>query len=105
MTLTVAAVKSDHNMTYRHELRSSPQAQRLKPGQCFVAFNSLLTIARIIDFMGGIHDYYAPDGEQFDTQMLSNMMQKGIGVEFTIDKKKAKQLESRDGAGEISKAA
>ncbi len=65
-----------------HDLREGLHAQRLKRGQCIVAFNVARTMARIIDCEWGVHNYYESAG--FNLQRLSEMMQRGFYVTLDV---------------------
>jgi hypothetical protein len=82
MICKVVAVIQDWNMNLKHELRESPTALNLKSGQCIVAINTRRNMARVICSEGGVHDYYADQGVKFDVGELSQMMQRGIGLEL-----------------------
>lgn len=87
MKCTVVHVEQGWNMSFKHDLRTSPRVEKLKPAECLVAFNVAETMARIIDCEGGVHDYYAPEGVKFDVKTLSDMMLRGIGIELEVRKR------------------
>lgn len=88
MKCKVVHVQDGWNMSFTHELRTSPRAEKLKSGECIVAINVAETIARVIDCEGGVHNYYAPEGVKFDVKTLSDMMLRGIGIELEVAPKR-----------------
>ena len=84
MRIRVAHVEAEWDMRRKHALREGTRAIRLKQGQCLVAFNRRLTMARIIDSEGGVHDYYADRGVKFDLEVLAEMMLRGFTVELDV---------------------
>ena len=79
-TVKIVDIREEHDMRWKHYLRESLPVRRLKPGEVIVCFNRALTQARIVDHMGGIHDYWSDDLEPFDIEMITEYMQKGINV-------------------------
>ena len=49
MRIKVVHVERGWDMRRKHDLREGLHAQRLKRGQCLVAFNVARTMARVID--------------------------------------------------------
>ena len=86
MRVKVVHVESEWDMRKKHALRESRKANRLTRGQCLVAFNGALTMARIIDSEGGVHDYYADRGVKFDLAVLKEMIQQGFAVDLDVGK-------------------
>jgi len=78
-----------------HALRGDRRAIALKRGEALVAFNRKLTIARIIDCVGGVHTYYAEPKTVFDIQTLSELVDRGFWMQLTVGgqaRKTAKKL-------------
>ncbi len=63
-----------------HKLRKHRKAKKLKSGDCIVAFNKASTMARIIDWKGGVHTYYAEPRQVFDLDALKRLVGSGFGV-------------------------
>lgn len=85
LILRIDKIFTAWDMRARWELRNHRSAQKLQRGHCIVAFNRSETIARIITKSrpeGAEHNYYAPVGSKFDLDLLSDMMEHGIGVEL-----------------------
>ena len=91
VSLTIARVIDGWDMRMRHALREKA-LKGLKHGQCFVALNGRRTMARIIDCVGGVHDFYADPGMRFDMQTLSQMCVQGFKVKLTGVMKYDKKL-------------
>ncbi len=79
----ITTVLRGWDMRARHKARLKWMA-RLRPGQAVVLFNGRLTIARIIDAAGGVHDYYTQDSERFDEGSLYNMVERGLHVSLVV---------------------
>ena len=75
------------DMRRKHDLREGLHAQRLKRGQCIVAFNVALTMARVIDSEWGVHDYYEDAG--FNLERLGEMMERGFYVQLDVGRHEA----------------
>ena len=86
MKVKVIHVESNWDMRRKHALRESRRAKKLERGQCLVAFNAALSMARIIDSEGGVHDYYADRGVKFDLVSLRAMVRDGFAVELDVGK-------------------
>ena len=84
MRIKIVHVEPGWDMRLKHALREGIRAQRLKPGQCLVAFNRALTQARIIDCEGGVHDYYADQGVEYDLEELAAQLKRGLFVELEV---------------------
>lgn len=72
------------DMRSKLELLQSRKAKALKRGQCIVAINGAQTIARVVDYVGGLHEYRAREGEQFSLGAITDLMRQGIGLELNI---------------------
>lgn len=81
-SLSIARVVDGWDMRMRHSLREKA-LKGLKHGQCLVALNGKHTLARVIDNVGGVHDYYADPGQRFNIDAVSQMMQMGVKVKLT----------------------
>ena len=86
MRVKVLHVVKAWDMRKKHALREGIRAAKLKRGQCLVAFNRALDMARIIDSEGGVHDYYADKGEQFDLQAVRGRMERAMFVDLDVGK-------------------
>lgn len=64
-----------------HALRTHKLTKRLRQGSCIVAFNNKQSMARIIDWAGGVHSYYAAQGEVFDLDSLREL----VNAAFYVD--------------------
>lgn len=80
MRVQVVSIETDWDMHLKTSLRESYKAAHLKHGQCLVAFNGFRTMARVIDYEGGVHDYYTPRNNPFDIDALAIRMRNGLGV-------------------------
>lgn len=91
-SLSIARVVDGWDMRVRHSLRDKA-LKGLKYGQCLVALNGKRTMARVIDCVGGVHDYYADPGMRFDMETLSQMLTQGFKVRLTGIVKYSRELE------------
>lgn len=82
VSLAIVRVIDGWDMRRRHKLREKSM-KGLKYGQCVVALNGRHSMARVIDCVGGVHDYYADDGMRFDMQTVSQMMTQGLKLKLT----------------------
>ncbi len=82
MRIKVVHVLKGWDMRRLHDLREGLHAQRLKPGQCIVAFNVARTMCRVIDAEWGTHTYYESAG--FNLERLAELMKSGLFVELDI---------------------
>lgn len=89
MKVKVVHVIQDWDMRVRHKLRDGRKGSSLKRGQCLVAFNRSRNMARIIDAVGAVHDYYADKGEEYDLELLAKHLQAGLYVELQIGRHEA----------------
>ena len=80
--LRITRIIETWDMRKRHVLRK--RFMNLNAGEVLLAFNSAQTIARFIDCEGGSHDYYAPKGELFDVDSLTDMVSNGIHVRLEV---------------------
>ena len=99
MKVRVVHVTKAWDMRKKHALREGLRAARLKRGQCLVAYNKALTMARIIDCEGGVHDYYADPGELFDHDSLVRRMKRAFNVDLDVGRH-----ESLHGAAQLRAA-
>ena len=67
-----------------HKLRS--KHRQLPQGSCLIAFNNSQTMARIIDWRGGVHTYYANEREIFDLDTLTVLVKAVFYIELTPGK-------------------
>jgi hypothetical protein len=84
-SVKVMTVLRGWDMRARHKARHQ-WMKRLRAGQCVVLFNGALTIARIIDAAGGVHDYYTAEREKFDEGSLYNMVERGLHLSLAVGK-------------------
>jgi hypothetical protein len=82
-SVRVVSVLRGWDMRARHKARHQ-WMRRLRAGQAVVLFNGALTIARIIDAAGGVHDYYTADKERFDEGSLYNMVERGLHLSLVV---------------------
>ena len=87
------------DMRRKHALREGEKARALKRGQCLVAFNRALTMARIIDCEGGVHDYYADQGVEYDLATVADQLMRGLFVDLDVGRH-----ESRAGVAKLRAA-
>lgn len=102
MTLKIVQVVRGWDMRKVHELRESIRARALQPGQCIVAVNNALDMARIIDCEGGVTNRYADVGEEFDLAGIAAQMQRGLGVDMDTGRHERPRVTSR---GRLREAA
>lgn len=67
--VTVKSVTVDMNLRAIHDLRKY-WMPRLKRGQAALFVNVARDKARLLDAMGGVHNYYADNGEVFDVRTI-----------------------------------
>lgn len=84
MRVKVVHVEKAWDMRRKHALREGTRARALRPGQCLVAFNKALNMARIIDCEGGVHDYYADQGVVYDLEEVAAQFERGLNVELDV---------------------
>ena len=84
MKLKVVQLVQGWDMRRKHELRESLRARALKRGQCLVAINVARSMARIIDCEGGVHDYYADVGGEYDLYEVAAQIERGLNVELDV---------------------
>lgn len=82
LSLQIVRVVDGWDMRMRHKLREQA-LKELKYGACLVALNGKRTMARIVDGVGGVHDYYADAGVRFDIDGLSHMLTQGMKVRLS----------------------
>lgn len=83
------------DMRQRHKLRKSRRANALKAGECIVAFSRSRKMARIIDSVGAIHDYYAEEG-RFSVDRLQKEVRAGIYLELRVGQSERKKVARLD---------
>lgn len=88
-SVRVRHVVKDWDMRRKHALREGAKANGLKRGQCIVAFNRALTMARIIDCEGGVHDYYADQGVVYDLALVRDQLRRGLLVVLDVGRHEA----------------
>jgi len=91
----IARVVANWDMRRKHDLREGKAAEVLRKGEVLVAFNVRRDMARIIDCVGAVHDYYANRGVKFDVGILERMTQEGIFLELEVGRsevQKARKL-------------
>jgi hypothetical protein len=86
----ITSIIDNWSMNRIHALRDQDRATALKRGEALVAFNRKMTIARVIDCVGGVHTYYAEPKTIFDMQTLSDMVERGFWMELTVGAKARK---------------
>ena len=82
-TVKITRIVLNWDMRQRHKIRTGRAARSLKKGEVLVAFNRAQTMARIIDCVGAVHDYYCSDG-RFDVNGLRKMVKDGIFLELRV---------------------
>ena len=70
-TVKVTKLVPDTDMRGVHKLRAKVSCNHQ---EAWLFLNRKLTIARLIDSVGGVHTYYAPKDKQFDHQRLYSMV-------------------------------
>ena len=86
MRLAVKRIIEEWDMRSRTSLRELLVTRRLKKGECVVAFNRKMTIARILintqseDAEVGTLEYYASEGYEFDMDVLRNIVSDGTDI-------------------------
>lgn len=78
-----------------HKLRERVALRKLKQGSCIVAFNKAQSIARIVDWKGGVHTFYCEKNEFFDLTSLKAFVKAAFYVEIEPGanaKRQAKEL-------------
>ena len=78
-TIRIKRVLADVDMRAYRVLRSKA-IMYLTPREGWLLFNKANTIARLLDSQGGVHTYYSPKGEVFDTTLLEGMVGKGLAI-------------------------
>lgn len=76
----VSKLTLNQDMRGIHKLRE--KHKHLTNGSCLIAFNTAQTIARIIDWKGGVHTYYCEDGHIFDLDTLSILVKQAFFIEL-----------------------
>ena len=84
MRVLIVRVIANWDMRRKHDLREGRAASALLRGEVLVAFNVRRNMARIIDCVGAVHDYYADRGVRFDVGVLERMTQVGISLELVV---------------------
>lgn len=77
----ITSIIQDQDMRGVHKLRR--RHKNLKAGSCFIAFNRSQTMARIIDWKGGVHTYYCEGGHIFDMDSLAVLVKAAFYIELT----------------------
>jgi len=92
----VSHIIESMDMRYIHTVRDSNKVRNLSPGSCVLALNKSQRIARFIDYLGGVHTYYAEeDGPPFDLPAIRSLVKDALYVDLTPDtqaNKKVKKL-------------
>src|SRR3990172_13173487 len=70
-TVRVTKLVPNTDMRGVHKLRAKVSCNSQ---EAWLFLNRKLTIARLIDSVGGVHTYYAPKDKQFDHQRLYGMV-------------------------------
>lgn len=73
----VTRIHRDTDLRAVHKTRTRTV---LSPGEAELFLNRAKTIARLIDSVQAVHNYYAPKGEEFDTVLLNDMVRAGLNV-------------------------
>ena len=76
----VMKIVQDQDMRGVHKFRN--KYKRLDPGSCIIGFNRAQTMARIIDWKGGVHTYYCEKGHIFDLDTLQVMVRSAFYVDL-----------------------
>lgn len=79
--IRVAEIIEKWDMRSVHKLRNHNKSKSLNALSCVVAFNKAQSIARIIDWKGGVHTYYAAKDQVFDLVTLREL----VKVAFYVD--------------------
>jgi hypothetical protein len=76
--------------TYRRNLNP-----RLKLRQAVLLINGAKDRARLIDSAGGCHNYYAPEGEQFDVREIERQV-KALGLRLSVPGDAARAIDGEE---------
>lgn len=80
--MRVVHIIDDWDMRMVHRLRSHPKARSLQKGECLMAFNRAITIARIVDCNGGVLQIWSRPGRQFDYDECLLLVKSGWDVDL-----------------------
>lgn len=80
--IKVVDIIGEWDMRKMHPLRFHRKTKNLRQGSCVIAFNRKQSMARIIDWAGGVHTYYAEKGEIFDMESLRELVNKAFYVDL-----------------------
>lgn len=83
----VTHIEWEWDMRSKLPLLNHHRARRLKLGECFIAFNRRCSMARIVDGVGGFHEFRADTGEAFDVNAIVDLMRKGWYVPLELGAK------------------
>ena len=87
----IVRIVPNWDMRKKHALRLGRVANKLRHGEVLVAFNLTRKMARIIDSVGAVHDYYAEAG-QFSIDMLKKECKAGLSLELTIGRNEKRRV-------------
>jgi hypothetical protein len=100
ITVTVVSVTLEADLRKIHAYRKR-WTRKLKGRQAVLLVNRAKDRARLVDSVGACHNYYAPEGQQFDTREIERQVAV-LGLVLTIGGQAAREI---DGAKEERRAA
>lgn len=89
--LKVTRVSTNQDMRGVHKMRFKV---RVAPGEAHLFLNRKGTIARLIDTTQSVHSYYAPKGDEFNMDLLKEMVA-GLRLLLVTGKTQEKKIGSR----------
>lgn len=78
-TLRVVEIVRNHSMRHGWHQHRAWYRSHLADRTAVLCFNRALTIARLYDCAGGVHNYYSDAGKQFDVAKLNDLLG-GVGL-------------------------
>lgn len=87
----VVKIIPNWDMRNKHKLREGRAANQLRNGEVILAFNRKRTMARFIDAVGAVHDYYAETG-RFSLDMLKKEMRTGLYIELRVGQNERRRI-------------
>lgn len=80
--LEVTGVTWEWDMRSKLKLLNSTRAKRLRPGECFIAFNRSLSIARVVNGYGEMLEIRSAEGVEFDPEIAISRVFNGWTLEL-----------------------
>lgn len=87
-TLNVLTVLHECDMRAIHRLRRVAQDYRhrgrpLRTGEALLFLNRRLTMARLVDSVGGVYTLWAPKDTEFDLQAVRGLVRAGLTLDVS----------------------